>query len=326
MKKRGNPAFTGVLNINKPSGITSHDVVDCVRKASHQKRVGHTGTLDPIATGVLPICLGFATRMARFLMAEDKEYSMTMRLGLTTDSQDITGKVLAESDAAGVTAEQFEQCLAKFRGAIEQVPPMVSAKHHKGQRLYELAREGLEVERQPVAVRIEALDLLAFRCPEADLRVTCSKGTYMRTLCHDIGQALGCGGVMSALVRTRCGCFKLSDAVDLEPLKGPDEISRHLVTMEAALSAFASVVIHPSQMRDWVTGQGLQSGAILQRSREFARLEYVRVLGADGMLLGVGQALLASIALDRMGGDLKVIKPEVVLGSTNNGRGKQYSD
>ena len=210
----------GILIIDKPAGWTSMDVCAKVRGLLHEKRVGHGGTLDPMATGVLPVFVGRATRAVEFAENGNKEYVAGLRLGLTTDTQDTSGEVLAENEAF-VTGEQLEEVLSQFRGDILQVPPMYSAIKVGGRKLYELARRGEEVERKPRPVTIHELELLGW--PDAgedfQLRVRCSKGTYVRTLCHDIGRLLGCGGCMSSLRRTMAAGFTLADAVTIEDVQ-----------------------------------------------------------------------------------------------------------
>ena len=213
----------GILIIDKPEGWTSMDVCAKLRGLFHERRVGHGGTLDPMATGVLPVFLGRATRAVSFVTDSEKEYVAGLQLGVITNTQDTTGEVL-ETRPVSVTREQLEAALAPFRGDILQVPPMYSAIKIGGKKLYELARKGKEVERPPRPVTIHALELVEQTGPDAwTLRVRCSKGTYVRTLCHDIGLALGCGGAMSSLRRTMAGGFTLDDAVTLEGvLSAPD--------------------------------------------------------------------------------------------------------
>ena len=210
----------GILIIDKPQGWTSMDVCAKLRGMFHEKRVGHAGTLDPMATGVLPVFLGRATRAVEFASDSDKEYIAGLKLGVSTNTQDTTGETL-ETRPVNVSREDVAAALARFTGDIEQVPPMYSAIKINGKKLYELARKGKEVERKPRPVTIRALELL--NRPEAggdfSLRVRCSKGTYVRTLCHDIGQVLGCGGCMSSLRRTMAAGFTLADAVTLEDVQ-----------------------------------------------------------------------------------------------------------
>ena len=210
----------GILIIDKPAGWTSMDVCAKLRGMFHEKRVGHAGTLDPMATGVLPVFLGRATRAVQFAAESDKEYIAGLRLGVITNTQDTTGEVLEERPLF-VTGEQLRAVLDQFTGDILQVPPMYSAIKINGKKLYELARKGKEVERAPRPVTIRALELLGWPDAAEDfsLRVVCSKGTYVRTLCHDIGQALGCGGCMSSLRRVKAAGFTLDDCVTLEAVQ-----------------------------------------------------------------------------------------------------------
>ena len=210
---------SGIIVIDKPSDWTSMDVCAKLRGRFHEKRVGHAGTLDPMATGVLPVFLGRATRAVTFASESEKEYQFGLKLGVVTNTQDITGQVVGQTPFTG-TAEDLLSVLPRFRGDIRQVPPMYSAIKINGQKLYDLARKGREVERAPRPVTIHALELEDRLGPdEFLLRVRCSKGTYVRTLCHDIGQALGCGGCMAALRRTMAAGFTLSDAVTLEQVQ-----------------------------------------------------------------------------------------------------------
>jgi len=301
--------LTGILNVDKPKGLTSHDVVDLIRRAARQRKVGHTGTLDPIATGVLPLCLGNATKLSEFLTAEEKEYRLVCRLGIETDTQDITGEIQGERDTEGVTFERVEECLSRFRGAIQQVPPMVSAKRHKGKRLYDLARQGIQVERDAVEVVVRDLELLDYRNPELDLRVRCSKGTYIRTLCHDIGRDLGCGGVMAALVRTRCGALRVEDSVDTASLKNPETVRECLISPDVALAKFPEITISDREVSSWLTGRPIRGGNILSGSGDFERESVLRVKTRDGRLVGLGKSLFSSNQIERLGGDLEVLKP-----------------
>jgi tRNA pseudouridine55 synthase len=210
--------FDGVLLVDKPKGLTSHDVVDRIRRHFGFKKVGHCGTLDPAATGLLVIVLERATKLQDHFMADDKTYEGTMLLGVATDSQDADGAVLAEKPVPPLTADDVEQVFTKFRGDLQQVPPMVSALKYKGQPLYKLARKGKTVEREPRAVHIYDLRLLAFDLPRVEFRVTCTKGTYVRTLCADIGDIIGCGAHLAGLRRLRSGKLDVKDARTLDQL------------------------------------------------------------------------------------------------------------
>lgn len=212
----------GLLIIDKPADWTSMDVCAKLRGLFHERRVGHAGTLDPMATGVLPVLVGRATKAASFAESGEKAYRAVIRLGLTSDTQDSTGTVLERKPPASEAA--LRAVLSRFRGEQQQIPPMYSALKQNGQRLYALAREGRTVERAPRGITVHALEVLEPCGPDAyALRVVCSKGTYIRTLCHDIGQALGCGAVMSALTRTRAAGFSLEEAVTLEEVQSRGE-------------------------------------------------------------------------------------------------------
>ena len=208
----------GLLIVDKPSGITSHDVVSFVRRKFKMKQVGHAGTLDPLATGVLVILLGKSTKLFNKFSLFDKAYDATVRLGVRTDTADIEGKVLMTADCENVTKEQVAEVLEKFIGEIEQTPPMFSAVKYKGQKLYNLARKGVSVDRLSRKVRINSLRLMDFSLPQVTLSMDCSKGTYVRTLAEDVGNILGCGGCISQIRRTKVGPFTINDAVKLEDI------------------------------------------------------------------------------------------------------------
>lgn len=205
----------GILVVDKPKGMTSHDVVEIVRKRFNVKRVGHAGTLDPMATGVLVILIGRATKLSGTFTRDDKEYVATLFLGRRTDTQDSTGNVIEEKGVDGLDVESVKKAINSFAGEIGQIPPMVSAKKYKGKKLYQLARKGKSVPREPCLIKIHEIELLDFNLPEIVFRVRCSKGTYIRTLCEDIGKALNYPAHMSALKRTRSGRFSLDQASDL---------------------------------------------------------------------------------------------------------------
>lgn len=211
--------ISGVLLVDKAPDMTSHDVVAIVRKRLGTKKVGHCGTLDPMATGLLIVVVGKATKIQDLLMAEDKEYEGTVRLGATTSTQDRQGTVLEEKEVPPLTREEVEAAFARFHGDFFQLPPMVSAIKKEGVPLYKLARQGKEVEREPRLVHVYHHQLLRVEPPEIDFRVLCSKGFYVRTYAHDIGQTLGCGGHLAALRRTRSGKFDLSRTVSFTQLK-----------------------------------------------------------------------------------------------------------
>ena len=252
----------GILVIDKSAGWTSQDVAAKLRGAFHERRVGHGGTLDPMATGVLPIFIGRATRAAEFLESAEKEYVAGLRLGVVTDTQDTSGNIL-ETHPVAVTREEVQAALRQFLGPIEQIPPMYSAIKINGQKLYELARRGQEVERKPRSITIHELELLEGADADYLLRVRCSKGTYVRTLCHDLGRALGCGGCMSSLRRTRAGSFTLSQAVTMQQVlnfaaeQAPQAL---LMPVDAVFSMHPPLIVtmgqaaklkNGAQIKDW---------------------------------------------------------------------------
>ena len=273
----------GVLVIDKPQDWTSHDVVAKVRRLLHERRTGHGGTLDPMATGILPIFVGRATRAVEFAMEGEKEYVAGLRLGVVTDTQDITGTVLAEQSVRDMHQDLL-QVLDQFRGEILQVPPMYSAIKVKGQKLYELARRGQEVERRPRTVTIHSLALEEQESQrDFVLRVRCSKGTYVRTLCHDIGQALGCGGTLYALRRILAGGFTQADAVSLEELARAAEAGegeRLLLPVDQCFAQLPALTVD-SRARDRI-----RNGAPFPWNTAPGRW---RVYGPDGDFLMVGE-------------------------------------
>jgi len=256
----------GVLNIDKPAGITSHDVVYRIRKLAGQKRVGHAGTLDPDATGVLLVCLGHATRLSDLLADQGKAYDAVIRLGTTTSTEDSSGKVLTENDPSQITQTDLLDAFPQFVGAIEQIPPMVSAVHHNGQRLYDLARKGITVEREARVIEIDSIELLSFspgsNC-SAKLRVRCGKGTYIRTLCADIGAALGVGGHMASLRRIAVGQFEIGKSDVLEELTSAN-FADAVITSSDAVSFLPSVQLDNLQAADVVNGKRIETTAAFE--------------------------------------------------------------
>ena len=208
----------GFIIVDKPKGMTSHDVVNFVRRKFKMRRVGHAGTLDPLATGVLVILLGRSTQLFDKFSSFDKAYEATMTLGITTDSADIEGKVLKKSPYDGITEKQVDDVFKQFIGEIQQTPPMVSAVKVNGKRLYKLARQGIEVKREPRKINIKSLGLINFALPEVQFSLECSKGTYVRQLAEDVSRLLGCGGCISQIKRTRIGNFVIEEAVKLEDI------------------------------------------------------------------------------------------------------------
>lgn len=236
----------GVVNIKKEKGFTSHDVVAKLRGIVGQKKIGHTGTLDPDATGVLPVCLGKATKLCDMLTDKSKTYETVFVLGKMTDTQDISGTVLEEKDWNHVDDEMVSQCIMSFVGEYDQVPPMYSALKFNGKKLYELARQGIEVERKARPVEIHEIEILEIFLPYIRMRVSCSKGTYIRTLCHDIGQKLGCGACMTELVRTQVSRFRLENSFTLDEVRERKEagtLEEILVPIDAMFDLYESVTL-----------------------------------------------------------------------------------
>ena len=278
-------ALNGILSIDKPAGMTSHDVVGRVRRVAHLKRVGHAGTLDPDATGVLLVCLGQATRLSDYLADEGKDYRAVLTLGQTTTTEDASGEVLTEADAAHITEADLTALLPRFTGDIHQVPPMVSAVHHEGKRLYELARAGVTVERAARIIRIDSIALRNFApgpSASATLDVSCGKGTYIRTLCADLGAALGVGGHMATLRRTRVGMFAVDAATPLDTLT-EENLPGLLVSAAAALGTW------PAQAADTdAAWSDIKAGRALPSALSPGTV--ARILDAQGELIALGRA------------------------------------
>ena len=236
----------GVLNVYKGKGYTSHDVVAKLRGITGQKKIGHTGTLDPDATGVLPVCLGTATKLCDMLTDKDKTYEAVLLLGVSTDTQDAGGEVLGTSDTAGLGEKEVREAIQSFVGGYDQVPPMYSALKVGGKRLYELAREGKVVERKARPVDIYQIRVLKMDLPRVWMEVSCSKGTYIRTLCHDIGEKLGCGGCMEELFRTKVSSFLLSDSLtlaDINKRMQEGTLGEVLVPVDAMFGGYRKIVV-----------------------------------------------------------------------------------
>ncbi len=271
----------GIIIIDKPEGWTSQDVAAKLRGVFRERRVGHGGTLDPMATGVLPIFIGRATRAVEFFESAEKEYVAGLRLGLETNTQDTTGETVAEAPVS-VTREQLEAVLQQFLGPQQQVPPMYSAVKIGGKKLYELARQGKTVERKPRQIEILELELLDGSGADYRIRVRCSKGTYVRTLCHDIGRRLGCGGCMSSLRRTGAGCYGIGQAVTMEELLTMEDPCGRLLPVDSLFGHLPAVSVQQNQLKQ------IFNGAAVKMSRLHPG-EY-RVYGPDGMFLMIGQA------------------------------------
>ena len=280
----------GIVIIDKPAGWTSQDVAARLRGVFHERRIGHGGTLDPMATGVLPIFVGRATRAVEFFEHAEKEYVAGLRLGVQTDTQDLTGEIVAQRPVS-VTREQVQAALEGFLGVQEQLPPMYSAVKIGGKKLYELARQGKTVERKPRQIELLELELLSGENADWQFRVRCSKGTYVRTLCHDIGQALGCGGCMSSLRRTKAGGYGLDRAVTMEEIIAMDDPTACLLPVDSVFERLPRVTAHENQLRAIYNGAAIKASGL-------ADGQY-RVYAPDGTFLMVGLA---------EGGTLKTVK------------------
>ncbi|MDD4924798.1 MAG: tRNA pseudouridine(55) synthase TruB [Dehalococcoidales bacterium] len=242
----------GILNINKPAGVTSFKIVSLVRHLTGERRVGHAGTLDPLACGVLPVCFGRATRVIEFLMDAQKTYRAVIELGIATDTYDIEGTVIREKDASSITRQDIESALCCFLGAIEQEPPMYSALKHNGQCLYKLARAGIAVERKKRQVYIYRLELVDYNPPFVTIEMECSKGTYVRSLANDLGERLGCGACVTELVRLKYGPFDIEEAVSVFELKDAfsgGEWQRLVYPVDFIMKQWESVTVGDEQER-----------------------------------------------------------------------------
>ncbi len=251
----------GIINVYKEKGYTSHDVVARLRKILGQKKIGHTGTLDPDAEGVLPVCLGKATKMCDLLADQDKTYQAILLLGQSTDTQDVSGEVLKSAEVTSSIKEVYEAVQA-FQGEYAQIPPMYSALKVNGKKLYELAREGKTVERKARQVHIHEIKIHEIVLPRVSMTVSCSKGTYIRTLCHDIGEKLGCGGCMEQLLRTQVGPFYIEDSLKLEEieiLQDLNQISEHVQAIDSLFQMYPAVSVKREHLKMLLNGNALYS-------------------------------------------------------------------
>ena len=296
-RARKGRAVDGILVLDKPAGPTSNQALQRVKWLFDAAKAGHTGSLDPLATGVLPICFGEATKFTQFLLEADKTYASTFRLGVTTTTGDQDGEVLAEQSAAGISAARVEAELASFRGVVEQIPSMYSALKQGGQPLYKLARRGIEVERAPRQVTIHSYEMCAFRggeCAELDVVIRCSKGTYIRTLAEDLGRQLGCGAHVTRLRRLASGPFDEADAVTLDAIDALRtggsfaELDTLLRPVDAAVADRPALELPENLSWYFLRGQAV---ALAQARQEASEGDLVRVFRAPGEFLGVGEVL-----------------------------------
>lgn len=279
----------GIINIYKEPGFTSHDVVAKLRGILHQKKIGHTGTLDPLASGVLPVCCGKATKVCGLLTDKDKSYHAVCRLGVETDTQDMSGSIIRKCDITGITEEDIINCLKHFEGVIMQVPPMYSALKVKGKKLYELAREGITIEREPRQVTIHSIDVkdIDIKNGVFSMDVTCSKGTYIRTLCHDIGIMLGNAAAMEKLVRTRVSVFKIEDALTLAEVQDiaenqPERLKEYLMPVDALFTGYKKAQVKNGSEKALANGNKLSGSMLEGLTEEPAAGEDILVYNRDG--------------------------------------------
>lgn len=274
--------YNGIINIYKEKGYTSHDVVARMRGICKQKKIGHTGTLDPDAAGVLPVCLGSGTRLCDMLTDKDKEYVAELLLGVETDTQDMTGQILCEKEPV-MDEALVRECIMGFQGDYMQVPPMYSALKVNGKKLYELARAGKEVKRQARPVTIHEIEILEMNLPVVKIRVACSKGTYIRTLCADIGERLGCGATMKSLLRTRVGSFLLDEAItlkQLEEIRDEGKIEEILFTVDSAFAECPALHVLPRFEKLVTNGNSFYPNQT-EEKETYPRDCLVRVYGGD---------------------------------------------
>lgn len=281
--------MNGILNVYKEKGFTSHDVVAKLRGIVHQKKIGHTGTLDPDAEGVLPVCLGTATKLCDMLTDKSKTYHTVFRLGIVTDTQDITGKILEEKNVS-CTEPQVINIIQSFVGEYAQIPPMYSAKKVNGKKLYEYAREGKTIERKPCLVNIYSIDNIKIDLNKNEIAmdVSCSKGTYIRTLCHDIGEKLACGASMVSLLRTQVSTFYIKDSLPLkkiEQLQEKGELLSYLCSPEKALDDFSAIQVMEKGDKLLYNGNALSKGMV--KKVQSIETEQVRVYDSQGKFVAI---------------------------------------
>lgn len=285
----------GVVHVVKPPHMTSHDVVGFIRRSNGLKKVGHTGTLDPMAAGLMTLCIGKATRISEYLLSEDKGYRAELTFGLETDTQDIWGTVLSRSEARP-SEEAVLEVLDRFLGTGRQEPPMYSAVRHKGKKLYELARQGVSVKRKTRPIEIKELKLIDFHGDRAMVDILCTKGTYVRTLCHDIGKALGCGAAMSFLLRTTSGPFSLRDAA---AYNDPDLLSR-LIPTEEALYMFERLHLEAEAFERLSNGNTVPAPVGCNPGNRYVLFAGKRFVGIGHVFSEEGTGALPQVKIDKL--------------------------
>lgn len=279
--------MNGVINIYKNTGMTSFDVVAMVRRVAKMKKVGHTGTLDPAASGVLPVCLGKATKIIDYIMENKKVYRVNLKLGMVTDTYDLEGEVLREEDASHITKDEILNCINSFLGTIDQVPPMYSALKQNGVRLYELARQGIEVHREARKITIYSIENIIIESNDnIQMDVCCSKGTYIRSLCYDIGEKLNVGATMTALERIQNGPFTKEEAVNIEDLT-EELLEKQIISIEKALDSFEKITVNEKFGKLLRNGVKVFDNRMYSEEVEFNKL--YKVYEDNGVFLGLGK-------------------------------------
>lgn len=277
--------MNGVINVIKNTGMTSFDVVAKVRKVTHEKKVGHTGTLDPEASGVLPICIGKATKIIDYIMENEKAYRVSFKLGMVTDTYDLEGKIISEKDASNITKEEIIKTIFEFVGNIKQIPPMYSALKKNGTRLYELARKGIEVEREARDITIYKIENIEIK-DEITMDVYCSKGTYIRSLCFDIGEKLNVGATMTKLCRIKNGNFTLKNGINVEDLNS-DTVEKNIISIEEALYRFDKLIINSKFTKLLTNGVNVYDKRLTKN--EIKNNKLYRVYDDLGKFIGLGK-------------------------------------
>ena len=289
--------MNGVLNIFKNSGMSSFDVVRIVRKVACEKKVGHTGTLDPEAIGVLPVCLGKATKIIDYIMNDKKSYKVKFKLGVTTTTYDLEGEILSESDTSNITVEETLEAINKFKGTYNQVPPMYSALKKNGVRLYELARKGIEVEREGRPITIYDIKDIEINLPYISMEVTCSKGTYIRSLCYDIGEALKVGACMTDLRRTETYCFHERDSINIKDLTS-ENIHNYIISIEDALKFYPKLKVNEGFSKLLINGVRVMDRRLTNEKIDNNIL--YRVYDENDKFLGLGKRELNGFKIEKL--------------------------
>lgn len=285
----------GVLNVYKPVGITSFDVIRHIKKISAKSKIGHTGTLDPLASGVLPVCIGKATKVVDLIMNDFKVYKAELKLGITTDTYDREGKTLSTCDIP-VNNNEVESCIKSFVGNTLQVPPMYSAIKIQGKKLYELARKGIEVPREPRTITIYDINIIDINLPFVSFEVKCSKGTYIRSLCYDIGSKLGCGGTMWNLERTQSGIFTKDTSVEISNLN-TDNLEKYLISLEDIFKGFDKLVVNDKVESLLINGVRVSNKNLINGVEEN---KVYRIFNRDNKFLGLGSRNDCGLKIEKL--------------------------